>query len=170
MTSPPLPLRAALAALLVSALSGCGPLPFLNPEGSSTSSSTGGNTRLDVQPTLTSLQEKVFSPSCSFASCHGGNTPQSGLDHRTKESTFAGLVNKVARRGYCSDAGPPASPVLLVVPGQPEQSLLMRKLTATQAELVMACQGGPMPKTSQMLPQEALDAIEQWIADGALNN
>ena len=123
---------------------------------------------LQVDPTLSSIQQKIFTPSCSFASCHGGNFPQSGVDLRDAQRSFDTMVNRRARRGSCTpDAGPP---VLIVVPGDPDASQLMDKLERTSAELMAACQGGPMPRANRQLPPEARDAIRQWILDGALNN
>jgi hypothetical protein len=51
----------------------------------------------------------------------------------------------------------------MVVPGQPEMSLLYRKL------MDMPPCGTRMPPTGALNPAE-LDRIRTWIANGALNN
>jgi hypothetical protein len=52
---------------------------------------------------------------------------------------------------------------LLVVPGQPAASYLLKKLEGP----VGAIDGDLMPSAGQRLPAETIDAIRQWILAGA---
>ena len=49
-----------------------------------------------------------------------------------------------------------------VEPGDPDTSHLFLKVTGNQTT------GSQMPLGGMQLPQQDLDTIEQWIADGAL--
>ena len=108
------------------------------------------------QPLLSDIQAKVFTPSCaSFSSCHATNGP-------TKCDLTAG-------KAYAELVGTRAvvNPVhTLVVPGDPDGSFLIAKLRGHLAE----GDGEPMPMRNPPLSEEAIAAIEQWIADGALDN
>ena len=54
------------------------------------------------------------------------------------------------------------SNVMLVAPGDPDASYLVRKLENTPG-----ITGGVMPPAG-MLPQAQIDDIRQWITDGAM--
>lgn len=56
----------------------------------------------------------------------------------------------------------------LVVPGEPENSYLLHKIKGTHLEQGGA--GARMPFAQRPLPEEVVKQIEQWIAQGALNN
>src|SRR5437016_4726829 len=94
------------------------PLPFLHPDAGSSANA--------VQPKLTDIQAKIFTPSCSQASCHGGDFPQAGLSLKAGASR-ASLLNVAAQaRAACgADAG---SAGIRVVPSHADQSFLMTKL------------------------------------------
>ena len=52
---------------------------------------------------------------------------------------------------------------LRVVPGHPEQSFLIDKLTGPEPD-----EGNPMPYTGAAFPAAQLEAIRLWIARGAV--
>ncbi|MHC4133464.1 MAG: c-type cytochrome domain-containing protein [Planctomycetota bacterium] len=87
---------------------------------------------LDIQPVLT--QDCII--------CHGG---AGGLS----VDTYAGLM-----------AGGTSGPV--VIPGDPDQSLLVRRLEGTVPPT--------MPLNAPPLTTSEIDRIQQWILEGALNN
>ena len=49
-----------------------------------------------------------------------------------------------------------------IIPGQPDQSLIIERMTSTNPDLVM-----PPPKSRKKVTPEQIDAIRRWIADGA---
>ncbi len=106
-----------------------------------------------IQPTLASIQDNVFTPSC--AGCHsgpnGGPLP-SGLDLTSISASFTGLVNVAASQ---------VGTLNRVEPGNPDDSYLIQKLEGTAAV------GGRMPLFGTPLDQATIDAIRQWITDGA---
>ena len=105
-----------------------------------------------IQPTLTSIQDHVFTPTCS--GCHtgpqGGPLP-GGLDLTSLSMSFNALVNVASTQNPALD---------LVEPGDPNNSYLIQKLEGTAA-------GSRMPLFGTPLDQNTMDAIRQWITDGA---
>lgn len=88
----------------------------------------------------------IFAEHC--AQCHGVDAAQrkSGLRFDLRESALKG-----------GDSGVPA-----IVPGQPEESELVRRVTSTDAGAVM-----PPPRHNRPLSPKQIDALQQWIRDGA---
>ncbi len=159
----PTPTVLVLAAAL--ALTACG--------GGTTGGSPdggGGNTQsLGLTAHWSSIQTKLM-PSCTLGNqCHGsqnGSTPTGHEDFSTGNA-YANLV------GQPSTEQPSVN---LVEPGHPEQSYLVNKLDGTQAQ-VCSQNGDPafncglqMPNGGPYLSQADLDALKQWITDGAQNN
>ena len=107
-----------------------------------------------LQPTLASIQDNVFTPSCAKSNCHTGTMPQAGLNL----DPGASWVNLV------SVASSQDMRLTRVIPGDPVGSLLIQKLEGT------AMVGGPMPADGPpFLQQATIDVISQWIQDGAVN-
>jgi hypothetical protein len=75
--------------------------------------------------------------------CHGNNNPKANL----QIDTFAGIKNG-------GDSGP-----VFVVPGRPNESLLLQRLTATD--------DSRMPKGPNPLPADDIKKISEWVAAGA---
>lgn len=73
------------------------------------------------------------------AECHTGNRQEGGLSLNTRESMLRAEV---------------------IVPGQPDQSELVRRITASDPDERMPPSGAP-------LPAEAIAKIKLWIAQGA---
>jgi len=83
----------------------------------------------------------IFEKSC--AKCHGGSDGEKGdLNLRSHENVLKG-----------GESG------AVVVAGDPDNSLLVQLIRE-----------GEMPKRAANLPQEQIDLIAQWVAEGALNN
>ena len=103
-----------------------------------------------IEPTLASIQDNVFSPICT--TCHAGAAAPNGL--RLEEGmSHAMLVNVPSLE---------VPALLRVEPGNPDDSYLVQKIEGTAAV------GGRMPLGGQPLSQETIDAIRQWITDGAI--
>lgn len=102
------------------------------------------------------IQSQVFSRSCTFAACHqGAATGARGLNLEP-QMAHAELVNRP------SGVAPSE---MLVVPGNPSASYLLVALGQVPGTLP---EGGTMPLQSPVLCAEKRDAIERWIAGGAL--
>lgn len=101
-------------------------------------------------PTLTQLQNDIFTPRCS--GCH----PPSG-----------GGLDLRAGHTYSSTVNVPSSenPSLMrVKPGDPDNSYLYRKLVGS------GISGARMPAGGPFLTQSELDRVRGWILAGAPNN
>jgi hypothetical protein len=92
---------------------------------------------LSIESTYSSLQAKVFTPKC--VSCHSGPSAPHGV--------LFNSYNAIVHNGMF----PP-----LVVPGNPESSSLYHAIA-----------NGSMPKGQAPLSPKVLDAIYNWIKNGA---
>jgi mono/diheme cytochrome c family protein len=105
-----------------------------------------------VQPTLASIQERVFTPVCSGCHAGGGTALPRSMDLTSAAASHAALVNADAVE----------SALNRVTPGQPDQSYLIHKI-----------EGGPgivgqrMPLGAPPLDTATIGAIRQWITNGA---
>src|SRR5580658_399016 len=103
-----------------------------------------------ITPDLQSIEDNVFTPICS--KCHIGASAPEGLQLD-------------AAHAYNALVGVPSveEPSLLRVnPGNPDQSYMVLKI-----EGAPGIQGGQMPLGETPLPQDTIDAIRQWISNGA---
>jgi cysteine-rich repeat protein len=127
-----------------------------------TTACTRGTCQGDQFPsTFAAIQATVFdNPTfgCTAAQCHGGAFPQAGLD-LTAGHAYASLVD--------AESTGSANGMKRVLPGEPEQSFLYRKL-AWKTLGRPADGGSPMPTgTPAELTADQLDAIARWIRGGA---
>lgn len=104
-----------------------------------------------LAPTLSSIQERIFSPICA-AACHTGASAPLGL----------ALDAGVARANLVGVASVEQPAMLRVRPSQPDSSYLIWKLEGRAG-----ITGGRMPLGLAPLTAEELNAIRQWIAAGA---
>jgi hypothetical protein len=111
----------------------------------------------DIEPKLSSIQEKVFDLNCTTASCHGSPDVESKLD-LTKGKSHAALVGVPARAVGAVEDG-----LLLVKPGDPAASFLHVKLHRPMP----IAYGIEMPYGGNQLDDDALEAIDEWIQLGA---
>src|SRR6266481_7202284 len=113
---------------------------------------TGGTTGGPVTADFQSIQANVFTPICSV--CHIGASAPEGLQLDAAHS-------------YNLLVGVPSAeePSLLrVKPGDPDNSYMVHKI-----EGLNGITGGQMPLGETPLPQATIDAIRQWITNGAPN-
>jgi Bacterial Ig-like domain len=122
-------------------------VPIGSSSGSSGGSSSGGGT---VTADLQSIQQNVFTPICS--PCHSGATAPEGetLD---------------AAHSYNSIVGVPSTEIPTldrIKPGDPDNSYLVQKIEGAPGIV-----GAQMPYHEKPLAQSTIDAIRQWVTDGA---
>ncbi len=110
----------------------------------------GGGGNPPIEATLESIQENVFTPICT--TCHAGAAAPQGL--RLEEGQSHAMLVNVPSTEVPS--------LLRVDPGNPDDSYLVQKIEGTAAV------GDRMPLGGQPLDQETIDAIRQWITDGAV--
>ncbi len=141
------------SAALSATLSGCaGNGAGLDSNGAPIGSGGGGGSAGGpVTADFQSIQDNVFTPICSR--CHaGGNAPE-------------GLMLDAAH-SYNLLVGVPSQEVPSlnrVKPGDPDSSYIIIKLTDGPGIV-----GMQMPYGLPPLPQPTIDAIRQWIANGAM--
>ncbi len=117
----------------------------------------GGEEREEegLEATLPSIQANIFTPICAVPGCHlGANAPQ-GLRLDSVFESFNNLVGvpSVERADLM---------LFRVDPENPDSSYLVWKIEG-RPEI----EGGRMPLGQDPLSQEQIDAIRQWILDGA---
>jgi hypothetical protein len=139
---------APLIAAFAAACAGNGDGLNQNGQPISEGGSTGGPVTADFQ----SIQENVFTPICSV--CHIGASAPEGLQLDAAHS-YNLLV------GVPSNEQPN---LLRVKPGDPDDSYMVHKI-----EGLPGIDGGQMPLGETPLPQATIDAIRQWITNGAPN-
>jgi hypothetical protein len=114
--------------------------------------SAGGSSGGPVTADFQSIQDNVFTPICS--KCHiGGGAPEGlQLDAAHSYNLLVGVPS----------AEQPA--LLRVKPGDPDNSYMVQKI-----EGLSSISGAQMPFMEKPLPQATIDAIRQWITNGAPN-
>lgn len=107
---------------------------------------------MGIQPTLMSIQETVFTPSCS--GCHTGNGDMlpASMDLADTAASYENLVEVASVQEPDLER---------VTPGDADASYLIHKLEGT------ADTGNQMPAFSEPLEQSTIDTIRQWIDEGA---
>jgi hypothetical protein len=108
--------------------------------------------------TLAQLRANIFVPTCSSTSCHSSVRASGGLVLEGYNA-YANLVDVLADNPDAAAAGKRR-----VVPGKPEESFLYQKLTGH----LQPGEGDRMPQTGIPLPPDQVEAIRQWILNGAL--
>jgi Bacterial Ig-like domain len=114
--------------------------------------SSGGTTGGPVTADFQSIQANVFTPICSV--CHIGASAPEGLQLDAAHS-YNLLV------GVPSNEQPS---LLRVKAGDPDNSYMVHKI-----EGLAGITGGQMPLGETPLPQATIDAIRQWVTNGAPN-
>jgi hypothetical protein len=142
--------RCCVALLAAFAVSCAGNGDGLNQNGEPIGSGGGSGT---VTADFQSIQDNVFTPICS--KCHIGASAPEGLQLDAAHS-YNLLV----------DVPSVEEPSLFrVKPGDPDDSYMVRKI-----EGLSSIEGGQMPLGETPLPQSTIDAIRQWITNGAPNS
>ncbi len=106
----------------------------------------------EIEATFADIQSKVLSVNCATSGCHSGPSAPLGLD-LAQGKAFDLLVNVPSVQ---------QDQILRVSPGDPDNSYLVQKLEGT------AVSGLQMPRNQPALPVETIQAIRDWIAQGAL--
>lgn len=109
----------------------------------------------DAPPTFTEVHERVLQVSCVFSTCHKGGPSPAGDLSLERDEAHASLVDV------------PSSVVadrIRVVPGDPEASYVLEKLTAA-----MPADGDPMPPDAPLEP-ERIELVRAWIEAGAADD
>ncbi|MEP6883733.1 MAG: hypothetical protein ABJC66_03185 [Gammaproteobacteria bacterium] len=140
-----------LSALLLATVAGCaGNGQGLDANGQPIV--VGGGDNGTITADFQSIQDNVFTPICS--KCHVGASAPLGLQLDAGHS-YNLLV------GVSSVEQPNLQ---RVAPGNPDASYMAHKI-----EGVPGISGGQMPLGEAPLPQATVDAIRQWITNGAQN-
>jgi methionine-rich copper-binding protein CopC len=141
------------ALLLIGCAAGCtGNGQGLDQNGQPISAGGGGTTGGPVTADFQSIQANVFTPICS--KCHIGGSAPEGLQLDAAHS-YNLLV------GVPSNEQPS---LLRVKAGDPNNSYMVRKI-----EGLPGITGGQMPLGLAPLPQATINAIRQWVTNGAPN-
>ena len=150
---------AVFLALLVACNGSDDPTDPGTTEPSTTDAPTDSGTDTDTDTTDTTdtagaegfcAVQALFAPNC--LQCHSADAAFGDLDLQT--DAHAALVDVVGSTGS-----------VLVAPGDPDGSLLLRKLEGTQA----AGEGDPMPPT-ELLPAADVQLVRDWIQAGATSD
>jgi hypothetical protein len=123
-------------------------------DGTTSGGGSGGGGDAD----FAAVQREVFDRSCTSASCHASATRAGGLSLEASDS-YDSLVDVEPDNGVARAAG-----LLRVVPGDPESSFLVRKITSDLAP----GEGSPMPLGMSPLAPADIELVRSWIAEGAL--
>ena len=126
------------------------------------------------EPTAAAIWDRIFRPSCALSSCHGTAT-HANLDLSSLEASCAALIEQPS----CE-----LPTRTRVIPGDPDDSLLLQKLVCVQlpqvdctpalGEIDPACPGTGanhsnlrMPFNNPPLPACLVESIRTWILLGA---
>jgi hypothetical protein len=121
---------------------------------------------------MTAIYGEILTGRCAIPFCHLGIAGSPPL-FTDQESSYRALVNVHASGTKCGpgDAGAEedaGSTPILVVPDQPDASLLYRKIERPTPPGLC---GDPMPGGGeQQLDDKDIQQIRDWIAKGAMNN
>jgi len=106
----------------------------------------------DLEPTLDSIQARVFGAIC--VDCHVAGGPGSFMPLNSADASFQNLVNQPSLEFVGLDR---------VEPGDPEASYLVHKIEGRSGIV-----GDRMPPPPQsMLAADEIEAIREWILAGA---
>lgn len=111
----------------------------------------GQPTEEGTEPTLSGLQENIFSPRCSNAACHGGDNPVRELN-LSDGNAFASLVDVESTTGQ-----------IYVIPSDPENSLLYQIIQESVGDIRQMPPGFTVEDDDVAL-------VKAWIEAGAANN
>ena len=104
------------------------------------------------------IQTVIFNgKGCSNVGCHGGNAPANGMSLATGRA-YDAIVNVTARAGGGLNR---------VLPGDPRNSFLYRKVAARTNPGSFTVAGSPMPLSGSALTESQLAALALWIDAGA---
>jgi hypothetical protein len=103
---------------------------------------------------FSAVQQQIFTQSCAFSGCHGGDSPAEGLSLMAGDS-YDDIVNVRSNQ----------SSLDRIEPGDPDNSYLYLKVTGDNS-----ISGSRMPRGGAALSQDLLDLLRDWIERGAPND
>ena len=113
---------------------------------------------VEIEPRLQSIQDSLFSKSCSSSMCHS-STVRAAFLNLSRNTAYSNLVNVPSSMD---------STVLRVYPGKPDSSYLIWKLEGhpdMKGRLMPICASGV-----QCVDTRVIEVIREWIGSGAQNN
>lgn len=130
------------------------------PGTAGTSGGAAGGEAAGAVNTFSAIYRDILAPRCGGPVCHSSSMTGGSLNVGAGNASAvrSALVNMPATGSECGSSGS-----TMVVPGQPDMSLLYQKLLDNPP-----C-GTRMPPTGALNAAE-LERIRTWIASGALNN
>ncbi len=140
--------RASLVALLI--MGCCHVVTRCCPDAASSDGGIGDGAPA-IMPQLSALQEELLDKHC-VTDCHEGINAASDLE-LARDRTYLDLVNRASQQ---------LTGQIRVVPGNPEDSYLIKKMEGSQGIV-----GVQMPRLAPPRPQGETDALRVWITRGA---
>lgn len=108
-----------------------------------------------IEPTLSDIQEKIFTPTCATSGCHDAAGAQFLFGLNLEEgNSYLSLVGKETN----------SSNKPYVDPGDAENSFLVDKIRGDNTSIM------PPSTSGQPLNEAEINAIVEWINNGALDN
>ena len=108
------------------------------------------NNNNNIAPTFSDIQNTIFDQSCAFSGCHANGA----INPNLSGNSHSNIVNKQSSTG-----------MFLIKPNDPDNSYLLQKIIGSNV-----INGNRMPLNSSPLPQENIDALIEWINNGAPND
>ena len=105
---------------------------------------------IPLRPTFVSIQANIFTQNCALSGCHTGNSAPLGL-RLDSGNSFVNIFEQPSTEAPGST---------LIIPGDPDNSYLVRKIEGTA--------GARMPKDLPALSPQKIQAIRDWVTNGAL--
>jgi PKD repeat protein len=106
------------------------------------------------EATFSAVQQQIFTPSCAFSQCHGGDSPSEGMSLMAGDA-YNEIVNVPSNQ----------SSLDRIEPNDPEASYLYLKVTGDSS-----ISGARMPRGGAPLSQQLIDLLRDWIERGAPND
>ena len=114
-----------------------------------------------IDPTLSNIQKTIFDTRCT--SCHSGDYTAGALN-LSEGKSYGQLVNRALQFDAANN--------ILVIPADPDNSFLLKKLTGTDLGTINDSdyKGQQMPLGGPYLSDDEIALIRQWIVAGANND
>lgn len=127
-----------------------------DPDGLSDSDTARFTVRLPIV-TFSQIQQNIFTPKCAVPGCHIGPSNQLPGSMDLQEGNAYGNIVDVPSEEIPS--------LLRVNPGQPDSSYIVWKIEGRSGIV-----GQRMPRGGPPLSQDEINAIRNWIQEGAMFN
>lgn len=111
---------------------------------------TPGTQPIPLSADFVSIQANIFTPNCALSGCHTATSAAGGL-RLDEANSFVDIFEQASTEA-------PAS--ILIIPGDADNSYLVQKIEGTA--------GTRMPKDLPALSTEKIQAIRDWVTNGAL--